>query len=76
MRTGNAGIRLSLGSVYPTDLAARIFYISLAYVTLKKFKLKLPEYISLLAICVYIFCNRYKSRYFIDITTNSNFGLL
>ena len=55
MRTGNAGIRLSLGSVYPTDLAARIFYISLAYVTLKKFKLKLPEYISLLAICAFIY---------------------
>ena len=55
MRTGNTGIRLSLGSVYPTDLAARIFYISLAYVTLKKFKLSLPEYISLLAIGTFIY---------------------
>lgn len=55
MRTGNTGIRLSLGSVYPTDLAARIFYISLAYVTLKKFKLELPEYISLLAIGAFIY---------------------
>src|SRR5699024_11104400 len=69
MRTGNAGIRLSLGSVYPTDLAAIIFYISLAYVTLKKFKLKFPDYIYfetdtkvdtlliLLLIVISAFCN-------------------
>lgn len=45
-RTGSAGIRYALGTVYPTDLAARTFYLQLMYVVLRKFKLTLPEYIA------------------------------
>ena len=45
MRDGSSELRYALGTVYPTDLAARIFYIELFYVTLKKFKLTIPEYL-------------------------------
>src|SRR5699024_10267581 len=38
-----------------TELSSNRFIISLADVTLKKFKLKFPEYISLLAICAFIY---------------------
>ena len=40
--------RYSLGAIYPTNLAARFFSILMAYAALKKFKLSIPEYISLL----------------------------
>lgn len=51
-RTNSSVLRLSLGSVYPTDLASRIFHIVLTYVVLKKFTLNIPEYISLIAITI------------------------
>ena len=45
MRDGSTDLRYALGTVYPTDLAARLFYIELFYVVLRKFKLTLPEYV-------------------------------
>lgn len=43
---GSAEIRYALGTIYPTDFAARTFYLQLMYVILRKFKLTLPEYIA------------------------------
>ena len=51
-RSNSNVLRLSLGSVYPTDLASRIFHIVLTYVVLKKFNLNIPEYISLIAVTI------------------------
>lgn len=51
-RSNSDVLRLSLGSVYPTDLASRIFHIVLTYVVLKKFNLNIPEYISLIAVTI------------------------
>jgi hypothetical protein len=45
-RTGDPRIRYALGMVYPTDLAARAFYLQLFYVVYRKFKLSLPELIA------------------------------
>ncbi len=45
MRDGSTDLRYALGTVYPTDLAARLFYIELFYIVLRKFKLTLPEYV-------------------------------
>jgi hypothetical protein len=44
-RTGDPRVRYALGMVYPTDLAARAFYLQLFYVVYRKFKLSLPELI-------------------------------
>lgn len=54
-RDGSAGIRYALGTVYPTDLAARMFYLMLAYALYKKFKFNLPEYISLVAVTAWTY---------------------
>lgn len=45
-RTDDTVIRYALGTVYPTDLAARTFYLQLMYVVLRKFKLTIPEFIA------------------------------
>ncbi|GET16450.1 hypothetical protein [Ligilactobacillus agilis] len=45
VRDGSTDLRYALGMVYPTDLAARLFYIELFYVVLRKFKLNLSEYV-------------------------------
>lgn len=44
-RDNEATLRFALGTIYPTDLAARVFYLMLTLVTLKKFNLKIQEYI-------------------------------
>ena len=54
-RDGDAGIRYALGMVYPTDLAARAFYLQLFYIVLKKFRLNIPEFISLMAFTFIIY---------------------
>ncbi|KRL02130.1 hypothetical protein [Liquorilactobacillus capillatus] len=51
-RHGTPIVRYALGAVYPTDFAARVFYLMLFYTVFKKFKLSLPEYISLGAVTV------------------------
>ncbi|KRL05746.1 hypothetical protein [Liquorilactobacillus oeni] len=47
-----ATVRYALGTIYPTDLAARVFYLLLAYVMLKRFHFSLAEYVSWIAITV------------------------
>ena len=42
--------RYALGMAYPTDYAARGLALLLAYAVLKKFRLRLPEYISFIAV--------------------------
>lgn len=54
-RDGSAEIRYALGTVYPTDLAARIFYLMLAYAMYKKFKFTLPEYVSLVSVTIWTY---------------------
>lgn len=54
-RTGDPQIRYALGMVYPTDLAARAFYLQLFYVVYRKFKLSLPELITGAAFTFIIF---------------------
>lgn len=51
-RSNSAVLRLSMGAIYPSDLAARIFYLMLGYIAIKKFSLSLPEYISLTSIII------------------------
>lgn len=51
-RSNSAVLRLSMGAIYPSDLAARIFYLMLGYIVIKKFSLSLPEYISLISITI------------------------
>lgn len=53
VRDGSYELRYALGMVYPTDLAARIFYLELFYMVLRKFRLTIPEYISLFTIAVW-----------------------
>lgn len=48
-------LRFSMGMVYTTDFAARIFYLCMAYVLLRRFKLLLPEKLSLIAIMVWVY---------------------
>ena len=55
MRLGSSDLRYALGTVYPTDLAARLFYIELFYIALRKFKLNLPEYITCLSLTVFTY---------------------
>ncbi|KRL98486.1 hypothetical protein [Liquorilactobacillus satsumensis] len=50
-----ATIRYALGTIYPTDLAARAFYLLLAYAMLRRFHFKLVEYVSCLAITIFIY---------------------
>lgn len=49
-RSASSVLRYSFGALYPTDFAARVFCLILAYVTLKKFVLSVPEYIGIIAI--------------------------
>ena len=51
-RVDSPAIRYSLGAVYPTDLAARIFFMMLAYFGVKNYRFKLPEYVSILALII------------------------
>lgn len=55
MRLGSSDLRYALGTVYPTDLAARLFYIELFYIALRKFKLNLPEYITCLSLAAFTY---------------------
>nr|WP_321315612.1 hypothetical protein [uncultured Ligilactobacillus sp.] len=48
-------IRFAFGAIYPTNLAARMLSIIMAYAALRKFKLNLPEYISLIAITIWTY---------------------
>lgn len=54
-RANSPELRYALGMIYPTDFAARVFYLMLIFTTLRKFRVNLPEYISLVAIMLYIF---------------------
>ncbi|MDQ2233319.1 hypothetical protein [Ligilactobacillus animalis] len=54
-RADSPAVRYSLGAVYPTDLAARGFFMMLAYTALKRFKLNIAEYISCLALTALIY---------------------
>ncbi|UUV96211.1 polymerase [Ligilactobacillus salivarius] len=54
-RTNSSVLRLSLGSIYPSDFAARIFHLMVAYAALRKFNFNLAEIISFLAISVTTF---------------------
>lgn len=54
-RYGTPTVRYALGMIYPSDLAARAFYLMLAYCVYKKFKLVLPEYIACLAFTIFIY---------------------
>lgn len=54
-RNESSVLRFALGTIYPTDLAARCFYLMLGYVMLRKFKLTIPEYISLAAFTSLVF---------------------
>lgn len=54
-RPGSSTLRYALGTMYATDLAARIFYVWLFYVLLRKFTLKFPEYIIGLSLCASVY---------------------
>lgn len=54
-RTGDPGVRFALGMVYPTDFAARAFYLQLFYVVYRKFHLSLPELIACLGFTMTIY---------------------
>lgn len=54
-RKGLATVRYALGTNYPTDLAAKLYYLMLSYTVLKRFKLRLPELISLIALAVFTY---------------------
>ena len=45
----NGAMRYALGTIYPSDLAARCFCLMLAYVIIKNFKLCFPEYLGMMA---------------------------
>lgn len=47
--------RYALGMAYPSDYAARGLALLLAYAVLKKFKLRLPEYISFIAVTLWFY---------------------
>lgn len=47
--------RYALGMAYPTDYAARGLSLLLAYAVLKKFRLRLPEYISFIAVIFWFY---------------------
>lgn len=52
---GSYNLRYALGTIYPSDLAARIFYMSTFYVMYRKFRLSIPEYLSLLLLTVWTY---------------------
>lgn len=54
-RSDSSVIRYSLGMIYPTDFAARAFYLQLSYIIVRKFKLTLPEYITGFAFSVMMY---------------------
>lgn len=54
-RQGEDTIRYSMGAIYPTDFAARSFYVLLVYATLKKFKFKLVDFIGSIAFTSLVF---------------------
>ena len=54
-RADSPAVRYSLGAVYPTDLAARGFFMMLAYTALKRFKLNIAEYISCVALTALVY---------------------
>ena len=47
--------RYALGMAYPSDYAARGLALLLAYAVLKKFRLRLPEYISFIAVIFWFY---------------------
>ena len=46
-------LRFAMGMVYTTDFAARVFYLCMAYVALRRFQVTLPEKISLFVIILW-----------------------
>lgn len=44
-RHDEATVRLALGMIYPTDFAARTFYLLVTYALYRDFKFNLPEYL-------------------------------
>ena len=46
-------LRFAMGMNYTTDFAARIFYLCMAYVALRRFRLALPEKISLFVVILW-----------------------
>ncbi|MBO8441231.1 MAG: hypothetical protein IAA89_02150 [Firmicutes bacterium] len=47
--------RYALGMAYPSDYAARGLALLLAYAVLKKFRLRIPEYISFIAVILWFY---------------------
>lgn len=54
-RANSPVIRYALGMIYPSDLAARVFYLLLTYVAYRRFKLNIPEYIGAIACTVFVY---------------------
>ena len=52
---GDGALRYALGTVYPSDLSARCFYLMITYALLRDYKLKLPEYIGLISITIWAY---------------------
>jgi hypothetical protein len=49
-RRDEATVRLALGMIYPTDFAARTFYLLVTFALYRNFKFNLPEYIGAVAL--------------------------
>ena len=51
----NGSMRYALGTIYPSDLAARCFCLMLAYALIKNFKLCVPEYIGMISVTIWVY---------------------
>ncbi|KLA45139.1 brp Blh family beta-carotene 15,15'-monooxygenase [Ligilactobacillus ruminis] len=51
----NGAMRYALGTIYPSDLAARCFCLMLAYALIKNFKLCVPEYIGMISVTIWVY---------------------
>lgn len=54
-RFGTPTIRYALGMIYPSDLAARAFYLMLAYCVFKRFSFNVAEYVGCFAWTLFIY---------------------
>lgn len=54
-RYGDATVRYALGTIYPTDLAARVFYVAMFYAVLRRFKFNLAEHVGYLGLTILIY---------------------
>lgn len=51
----NGAMRYALGTIYPSDLAARCFCLMIVYALIKNFKLCIPEYIGMAATTIWVY---------------------